>query len=99
MKLILSLIGIAAIIFSLVVFNISQAQEEAGFCGDGIVQTPEKCDDGDGVNPVETETCTVQCGAKLFGWAWSDSFGWLSLNNKNCLTKYLDEELDPAVVC
>jgi len=99
MKLILGLIGVIFVVFGLVVFSFSQAQEEAGFCGDGIVQAPEKCDDGDGVNPVETETCTAECGAKLFGWAWSDGFGWLSLNDKNCLPKYLDEELDPAVVC
>jgi len=38
-------------------------------------------------------SCTPECGARLLGWAWSDNFGWLSLNADNCLTRYLDTDL------
>ncbi|NUM25538.1 MAG: hypothetical protein HUU49_02820 [Candidatus Buchananbacteria bacterium] len=59
-------------------------------CGDGIVQSPnsdglfEKCDESG-----DTPRCTASCGAKLMGWAWSENFGWLSLNSDNCDWKYL----------
>ena len=67
------------------------------FCGDGVMQSPN----GSGVNPNEkcddqnqnTALCTVECGQKMLGWAWSSNFGWLSLNDDNCLVKYLDPKL------
>ena len=31
-----------------------------------------------------TQPCTAECGARLMGWAWADTFGWLSLNDDNC---------------
>ncbi|MFA6255490.1 MAG: hypothetical protein WC675_05745 [Patescibacteria group bacterium] len=67
------------------------------FCGDGAVQSPngsgvnpnEKCDDQN----EETALCTSECGQKMMGWAWSSTFGWLSLNDDNCLIKYLNPDL------
>ncbi|OGY43320.1 MAG: hypothetical protein A3J62_00360 [Candidatus Buchananbacteria bacterium RIFCSPHIGHO2_02_FULL_38_8] len=37
-------------------------------------------------------SCTSECGVKLLGWAWSDNFGWLSLNRDNC------DHLSPEVL-
>lgn len=57
-----------------------------GCCDDGKVQTPnglgqyEKCDSAD----TETASCTANCGQKLLGWGWADTYGWLSLNFNNC---------------
>lgn len=89
---------------SLVTFINVRAQSANTFCGDGIVQSPntagqyEKCDDGNGTSPIETDKCTATCGAKLMGWAWSDNIGWVSLNNKNCQPTYLDSSL-PNDIC
>lgn len=74
-----------------------------GCCGDTKVQSPngedpvkfEKCDEGG----IETESCTATCGQKMLGWAWADTFGWLSLNSQNCLDKYLDPNLPLEIVC
>lgn len=62
-----------------------------GFCGDGLTQSPnatgkyEKCDDGNGTSPKETDRCTTECGEKMLGWAWASvNGGWISLNAKNC---------------
>ena len=74
-----------------------------GCCGDNIVQSPngdnpvkyEKCDEGG----VDSESCTETCGQKMLGWAWADTFGWLSLNSDNCQDQYLDPKLSPKIVC
>ncbi|MDD2807446.1 MAG: hypothetical protein PHW95_02935 [Patescibacteria group bacterium] len=97
---------VVAIIFvsSLVVFLNVRAQSTPTFCGDGVIQSPnkagqyEKCDDGNGTVPIETDKCTTTCGAKLMGFAWSDNVGWVSLNDKNCEPQYLDPSL-PAGSC
>lgn len=44
-------------------------------------------------------SCTAECGARLLGWAWSDNFGWLSLNSDNCLERYVDSGLLELYIC
>jgi len=74
-----------------------QEEPSEKICGDSKVDKPnddgvyERCDEGG-----ETESCTAQCGQKLFGWGWGDTFGWLSLNSDNC--NYLECDI-PASVC
>src|SRR3989344_3508384 len=108
-------VGVGAYIFSLFnpAQNLSAQAPPATYCGDGVVQFPnsfgefEKCDAG----PAGSSECTPGsaseqafpdgCGVKMLGWAYSDNFGWLSLNNENCDPEYLDPEIeqDPGVTC
>jgi hypothetical protein len=79
------LIIIFTLVFSgLFTFAVFVTAQEAPICGDGSTQEPEKCDDGIGGVATDTQNCTAQCGAKMLGWAWADTFGWLSLNSQNC---------------
>lgn len=105
-RLILPLVIITVLAFGVVVYTTAQSTPKV--CGDGIVQRPndngdnEKCDSGDPDNG--NDTCTPACGDKLLGWAWSDTFGWLSLNSNNCKQDvggnyiYLDPSL-PTNLC
>lgn len=75
-------------------------------CGDFKVQTPndngewERCDDG----PLGSDTCTATCQAKILGWAWADTIGWISFGDESCKPEYVDDavkhlcpSLPPAV--
>jgi len=87
-KLLVAILFVVLAGLLLAVAALGQATPPPKVCGDGKIDRPnddgvfERCD-AEG----ETEDCTPQCGEKLFGWAWADTFGWLSLNSDNC--KYL----------
>ncbi len=66
--------------------------QAAAVCGDEVIQSPERCDDGS----AGSATCTSACGQKALGWAWADTVGWVSLNSENC--NYLDASA-PAGIC
>jgi len=101
-KITLSLLLLGLIGFSVFAYvSVLATSHPPTFCGDGEVQTPneavppvnEKCDDSG-----ESATCTVACGQKMLGWGWTNTFGWASLNSRNCdvaAGQYL--YLDPTV--
>jgi len=74
-----------------------------GFCDDDPNSSEGCWRDSDCTNDKCVFSCTPECGARLLGWAWSDNFGWLSLNSDNCLTRYLAtdllEEYPPSKIC
>ena len=65
--------------------NDAQANGCRFVCGDKTVSKPN----ADGLNEWcdeagDTARCTPGCGAKLLGWGWANTFGWLSLSSANC---------------
>lgn len=104
-KITLSLLLLGLIGFSVFAYvSVFASSHPPTSCGDGVVQSPndaaifEKCDDNG-----ESATCTAACGQKMLGWAWADTFGWASLNSRNCDVdgdgnySYLDPIFSPFV--
>ena len=63
-----------------------------GYCADNPAKECTEDKDCNGFSDRCIFTCTNECGVKLLGWAWSENFGWLSLNRDNC------DHLSPEVL-